>query len=168
MDQQLKEKLQQVIEDNFAKSESEVLTRLVAEHGALKAANENLEAKIKSLKEDLNEKRASVEEQAKFIQKLNSQLEAETKAKVTAIADHDKMKKEIVELEVKYLKESKSEIFKLAETAFRHPTTIREFDLPIKTDSYTSQWNSHTSRNEYAKAGEYVDRYKGQELTREE
>lgn len=50
MDKELQQKLNQLIESNFSKMESEVLVRLVSEHEELKKKSENQEIEIKNLK----------------------------------------------------------------------------------------------------------------------
>jgi len=130
MNKDLQQKLSQLIEANFSKMESEVLTRLVSEHESLtkelvtyRGLYEDARKEKISLESDLVIKRRDFEE----IKKEKDALQIE----------FDKLKKESVELELKCVKESKREIFDLVKVVFRNPDKVRKFDMPV-VDEYSS------------------------------
>jgi len=135
MNEEMQKKFKDIIESNFAKSESEVLVRLISDHESLKAKSAEQETRIKELSkhvEILREELKVAEGAKQALREEATSLRAREKEAVEA---HDKMKKEFVALEVKYLRESKDEIFKLTEIAFRNPTKLRKFDMPVVDES---------------------------------
>jgi hypothetical protein len=146
MNNELQQKLSQLIEANFSKMESEVLTRLVSEHDTLKTKNFEQEDKIKNYAKDLERLREELKIAEGAKETLRSDLSASRAKEKEATEAYDRMKKEFVEIELKCTKNSLDQIFRLTETAFKNPIKIRKFDMPV-VDEYTSLYNGQGSAN---------------------
>lgn len=136
MNNQLKEKLTQIIEANFSKSESEVLINLVKERDELNSENTSLRNQIKEAIDKINSKDKQLNELKYERDTYKGRAEIKEKEAEEHKKLHDEMKKTYVELELKVTKESLNNIYKLAKIAFRSPKKITEFNENIPSTTY--------------------------------
>lgn len=163
---ELLSKFTKVIEENFAKSECEVLTNIVVENKQLKSEVETLQDKLKSAKEE------SKDYYSKLIESNNKNDEL-TKRCATLVEETkkvvDELKKQVeinTKLELSYTKESRDQIFKLVETVFKNPSKVREFNSPVVRKCYQSTYNN--GYNQYQESGDYVEQHTVKETVKEE
>jgi predicted RNase H-like nuclease (RuvC/YqgF family) len=166
MKNELQQKLSQLIEANFPKMESEVLVRLVSEHEALTKDLFNTQEKADLIKQERDGLREESCRKEKELCAKNNIIEALEKKLIEKTAEFDKTKKDFVELELKCVRESKSEIFELAKIAFRHPDKVRKFDTPIRVENWGTEYNNGNAHT--ARYGDSVQRHEGQEVISEE
>jgi len=147
MNGELKIKFQQLIESNFAKAESEALVRLVNEHEQLKQETANQAILIMDLKEELAEKKKDLKDARDEIGKLIKDIDGLKADNTKFRTAHDEMKEKFVTLKLEATEKSLEQIFRLTEVAFKNPSKVRRFDMPV-TNEYTNHTNGAcTSKN---------------------
>lgn len=166
MNHELQIKFNQLIEDNFSKSESAVLVRLISDHEDLKKKDADKDQKIKNIESDLADKRKELSSKLVDIEALSLKVKRLEDQNDNLTKKHDEMKEKFVSLKLECTEKSLEQIFKLTETAFRNPAKVRTFDLPIKTDQYSCSYRNDGSQS-YVKSGELIDRHQGQEKIEE-
>jgi len=136
MENALKDKLQQIIEANFSKSESEVLINLVKERDGLSSENADLKNQLKEANEKIDSKNKQLDELRSERDRYKGRSEIKEREADEHKKLYDEMKKTYVDLELKVTKESLGNIYKLAEIAFRSPKKVTEFNENISSTTY--------------------------------
>lgn len=163
MNQELQSKFNQIIEDNFSKSESAVLVRLISEHEQLKTQEAAKSKRIENLELDLSNKNKEISTKNAEIESLNKDVVRYKEGNEHLTKKHDEMKENFVSLKLECTEKSLDQIFKLTEIAFRTPAKLRTFDTPVEVGGgYFSSGNGQVSTN-----GTRIERHQGIEKTEE-
>ena len=142
MNEELKVKINQLIESNFAKSESEILVKLINDHGELKTKADGQEKTIEIQKKatlelitDRDNWMVKTVHKDEEIQKLKDE-------NFTIKQSHDDMKEKFVSIKLEAAEKSLDQIFQLASIAFKTPAKLKTFDKPMVRENWGSSFSN--------------------------